>query len=101
MTDDGTGPAFGSDGGSGDEGSAFVYDLVDGESPSEGVLLAVSAVVGAPPEELDLLYDAVDPDALDALFSRRRDGPRRTRVTFRFSGLTVTICERDRVEVER
>lgn len=101
VTDDGRGTAFGGEGGPDDNASRYVYDLEDIESPSEGVVLAVSAVVGRPPDELDPLYDAVDPDALDALCSRRQNGSLRTRVTFRFEECTVPVDGTDRVEVER
>lgn len=100
MTDDGAGAAFDDDGGpTHDGGQPHVYDLGEGESPSEGVILAVSAILGRPPDELDPLYDAVDPDALDSFFDRGRGGGRDARVTFPFEGLTVTVDSGERVHV--
>lgn len=102
MTDDGTmAVSEGIGCSSGGDASTCVYQLADDESPSEGVVFAVSAVVGRPPEALDPLYDTVDPDALDALLSRSQDGERRIRATFPFAGLAVTVDGPDRVEVER
>lgn len=38
------------------------------EPPSETVVRALAAIDGVQPGELALLYDSIDPEALDALF---------------------------------
>jgi ADP-ribose pyrophosphatase YjhB (NUDIX family) len=38
-----------------------------GESASEAVIRALAAATGVEPTELDLLYESIDPEALDAL----------------------------------
>lgn len=69
------------------------YDWTRSETVSSAILGAVAEFKGVDPLQLDVLYDVVDPDALDALFS----GPRRPstqsaeKVTFRFSGTEVTV----------
>lgn len=58
--------------------------------PSICVVETVSDALEADPTELGPLYEAVDPDALDALF----EPPERFtsgRVTFTFEGCTVTV----------
>lgn len=48
------------------------------ESPSHAVVAAVAAEEGVRPEAVEpVLYDVLDPDALDALFAPRHDGTRR------------------------
>lgn len=91
----------------------FTYDLSPGESFSEGVIEAVSAISGAPPvpaaapepetgAELDLLYHVVDPDALDVVFaSAGADASGSARaVTFRYHGHEVTVRSEGRISVE-
>jgi hypothetical protein len=60
----------------------------DAVRPSVAVLEAVSDSVGTPAVELPTLNDAIDPDALDELFSGRRTSGR---VTFRYAGRRVTV----------
>ncbi|WP_276271025.1 HalOD1 output domain-containing protein [Haloarcula litorea] len=79
----------------------YHYDLDRHERLSDGVVAAVAAVVGADPtavpepDGLTPLYDAVDPEALDALFSPGTDG----HVTFRYHGYEVTAYADERVIV--
>lgn len=94
--------------------SAFVYDVSPEESLSDGVVRAVATVADSDPapdpssaaesgRELDPLYDAVDPDALDAVF--RTAGPdaarTRGRVTFSYFGYEVSVHGEGRISVER
>lgn len=77
-------------------------DRNGGETPfgpdataSEAVLAAVADRADADPADLPPLYDAIDPDALDALFGEGRPG----RVSFPYAGYEVTVVGRDRVTV--
>jgi len=84
--------------------SAFTYELSANESPTEGVVEAVSAVSGldpvpdetstdGPEETLDPLYTAVDPEALDSVFRRSDADATRSsiHVTFHYHGYEVTV----------
>lgn len=57
------------------------------------VVSAVAAVKNTPPEQLDLLADIVDPDALSALFADTSEQSRDAllRVTFTYSGFEVVV----------
>jgi len=46
-----------------------VYEQGPAEAPAEAVVAAVADVTGKSPIDLDPLYDAVDPDTLNTLFS--------------------------------
>ena len=68
-----------------------------GESASEAVIHTVARETDRDPLELPPLFDAVDPDALDALARTRRGGD----VTFEYAGQTVTVdCDGQTVTVE-
>lgn len=93
------------------EDPAFSYEMSPPESPSEGVVAAVSAASGAEPLEapdastpdvLDPLYSAIDPDALNSLFCTTDSEESRTSccVTFDYHGYEVTV-HGDRITVER
>ncbi|MFC3959617.1 HalOD1 output domain-containing protein [Halovivax cerinus] len=69
--------------------SSSANDGDRGESLAIAVVDAVAEAAGCDPIQLDPLYDAVDPDALNALF----DGRRETTGQFRFEyhGYTVVV----------
>jgi len=69
----------------------------DNQPPSETVVSAVAAYKGVEEVALPPLYGALDPDALDALFS----GPDGTagRVTFDYAGCTVECASDGSVDV--
>ena len=52
-----------------DYGIVDAAQVAEVETPSERVIQTVAAYSNTPPEELPLLYEAIDPDALDALFT--------------------------------
>lgn len=62
--------------------------------PSQAVVERVADAENVDPLALDVpLYDAVDPDALDALFGPTDGAPRTTgRVTFVYYGHTVVVA---------
>jgi hypothetical protein len=51
-----------------------VYQRGDAETTTEAVVKAVSGVSRVPETELEPIYGAVDPDALDSLFGPRESG---------------------------
>lgn len=79
--------------------------MVDPRSPTDtaglsvAVIDAVSAALGVEPETLDpLLHDAIDPDALDALFAGR-DGTR-GHIRFQYHGYLVDVDGEGNVTLE-
>lgn len=78
-----------------------VEEDADGRPPSETVVRTVAAVTGTSPTALPPLYHAIDPDALDAIFSSPRGaGGRVGRTTFQYAGCAVTVASDDDVLVE-
>jgi hypothetical protein len=71
--------------------SPTIYEPKRGENVSNTVVRALADINDTTPEELDLrLYDAVDPDALDSLFSRDEARPR---VSFSVGDWRVVVDE--------
>jgi hypothetical protein len=64
---------------------------------STRVVQSVSRATGTPPEELPVLYDAVDPDALDAMFPH--DGPANGDLVFSYAGMIVECLENGEIRV--
>lgn len=64
-------------------------------SLTEAIVLAVAAVRNERPVELESLYDAVDPDALERLCS----GASSVTATFEYAGVTVSVTADHRVLV--
>lgn len=62
---------------------------------SQAIVEAVAAEVGTDPLDLEPLYRAVDPDALDALTAdhARRDGRSETVVEFSYAGCDVLVSD--------
>jgi len=83
---------------------SFTYQRSGAETPTEGVLEAVSTALDRPilpdagADPLPPLYDAIDPEALDTIFSN--DGRENPLLTFEYSGCTITI-DGDEITVER
>lgn len=71
------------------------------ESPSEAVIRAVAVASGESPLEMDPLYPAVDPDALNALCGDSTTGPRGDGVTveFEFNGHRVRVSSGGEVRI--
>ncbi|WP_161972983.1 HalOD1 output domain-containing protein [Halostella pelagica] len=70
------------------------------ESIAETVIWAVAEAKDVDPLELgELLYDAIDPDALEQLFSGETDGSFERRVVFTLAGCDVTVSGDQRVVV--
>ncbi|WP_324665632.1 HalOD1 output domain-containing protein [Haloarcula sediminis] len=84
--------------------STHVFVRSDAESLSDTVIRAVSTASGRSPTpgpgadaSLDPLYTAIDPDALDSVFTA--DGSAGT-VTFDYHGYTVTAHSAGRVVLD-
>lgn len=61
-----------------------------GESATVAVVEAIAAVLGTEPIELPPLYDAIDTDALDALYESH-DGEGELRVEFCYNGFNIVV----------
>lgn len=61
------------------------FDSTIDDSASVAVVRSVAAVSGEDPVEMDPLYDAVDPDALDSLYRSSRRTQNETKLTIEFS----------------
>jgi hypothetical protein len=87
------------------EMQSYIIDRTETDiSPSFSVIKAVSEVTAAAPDEMEPLYDVVDSDALDRLFTRNdthgtalSDGF----VRFRYEGTEVTVHADGRTAVSR
>lgn len=84
-----------------DENSLIVTDEFDPESTaaSTAVVCAVAGTLDAQPREIDPIYDAVDPDALDAVFEDPDRVP--AVVSFGYEGFTVSVCGSGEITLER
>lgn len=72
------------------------------DSVTREIVAATADATGRGPENLPPLYDAVDPDALNALVNRPPHvghGATEVEVTFGFAGCTVTVSATDEVNV--
>lgn len=67
----------------------FTYDVDKNRVPSVSVIEAVAWIKGLQTEDLDPLHEAVDPNALDALFHPTKTGE--PSVTFTYEGLEIQI----------
>lgn len=84
------------------DGRAAYRATSNDRNPSTAVILAVGEVTDADPlGEGPVLYDVVDPDALDRLFDGYHDGSARSvgRVTFELRGCRVEVRSDDEVVV--
>jgi hypothetical protein len=63
-----------------------------GGSPAESVVAAIATAAGTDPLDLPPLNDAVDADALNAIFADTRGSDQRSgSVAFEYSGYEVTV----------
>ena len=71
----------------------------DGENtPVYAVVSAVADVEQTAPVELPPLYDAIDPEVLNTLFTARSDAGL-DQVTFQYAGYTIVIQKSGEVQV--
>lgn len=79
------------------------YEKHNIEPVSTVVAKAVAALTNTPPDELDPLYNAIDSDALNHLFSFDTDSSQRQadcRVTFTYNKCQVTVLWTGLIEIE-
>ncbi|ARS91709.1 HalOD1 output domain-containing protein [Natrarchaeobaculum aegyptiacum] len=76
-----------------DQTAIASHDWETDESLSETIVSTVATLSGTEPDELDRLYDRVDPDSLETLFAPTGGTARRNagRVSFRLAEYTVTV----------
>ena len=80
--------------------SEFECVLDVDESPSHGVVRAISAVKGVEPTEVNPLYDSIDPNALNAMFGDTAEaGESDIHVSFRVDDLKIEVSGDRRVTV--
>lgn len=73
----------------------------DGDSICEKIIECVASAEGVGPTEVTPpLYDAVDPDALERLFSSRRSTSLEGTLAFDYSGHDVRVFTGEEVVVE-
>jgi hypothetical protein len=63
---------------------------------SERIVWTVATAADRDPLELPPLYDAIDPDALDALVDRMSDGT----VSFAYAGYEVTVRSDESIDLD-
>lgn len=73
----------------------------DSRSLTEAVIEAVAEAKDVEETAFEPLYEVIDPDALEGLFERRRDGTPRTRgrLVFTLAGCEVVVHADEAVEV--
>ncbi|MCU4924623.1 hypothetical protein OB905_01305 [Halobacteria archaeon AArc-dxtr1] len=72
----------------------------DGDGVHEQIITAVAAIEQVDPIDLPPLFDAIDPDALEALFaSTGIGGDRIGTIEFPYAGHTVSVVFEDSVVV--
>lgn len=74
--------------------TAFVsYDWDSDESIAETIVSTVAKLSNAEPEDIDRLYDRIDPDSLETIFEPANEsiGRNAGHVSFSFETYTVTI----------
>jgi hypothetical protein len=83
------------------ERTVLEYEVNGDERLSDGVVAAVAEAADADPAAIAPLAEAIDSDALDALFADRYDGTARTtgHVQFLFWGYEVVVTDDGRVSV--
>lgn len=90
-------------------GSAFVHittmppDAIVREKPSTKVVRAVAAYEGVEPTQFEEpLYDVIDLEALDSLFTERLNGDSRAggHVVFTYGDYQVTVSSDGQVDVD-
>lgn len=65
-----------------------------GKSATVSVIEAVAEVEDVTPDDLPVLWETIDPEALDNMFDDDHgDGQTSARVTFDYSGYIVTVTE--------
>ena len=75
------------------------YDWTDSNDPSTAIVEAVADAVGRRVEEMPVLYDAVNPDAVDALVAPTIPASTPVDVSFEYGGALVTVANTGTITV--
>ncbi len=72
------------------------------DSLTERIVTTVAEADGQSVDELEPLYDVINPDALESLFASRADGSPRPdgEVSFQYAGYWVTVSSDGAVELD-
>ena len=72
------------------------------QPPSTRVLIAVADAKECTPDDLEPLYNVINPEALDELFAPQADGTTRSQgsVSFQYAGYQVTVSSEGDVSLE-
>lgn len=89
------GPVGGGDSGSNE--AAVRTEWSESRPPSVAVVEAAEEATGRAAADLPMLHASTDPDALDALVTRRRSAP--LQITFPYAGTQVSVRHDGRIEV--
>lgn len=91
MIDDSADPADGLEYNS--DGDTYRTEFARSERPSMAVVKAVAAITGRPQDDLEPLFYAIDPEALDSLFQPAVEGKHRgdVDVSFTYHGFAITV----------
>ena len=73
---------------------------VDDVPASHTIITTLSDELGIDPLEMQPLYEAVDPDALDALFSSASNRGTNVTITFEYCGHAVTVTSEGTVTIQ-
>lgn len=77
------------------------YDWTESDYPSTAIVEAVADAVGTRVEEMPVLYDAVSPDALDALIAPSVPLANAVDISFEYAGALVTVANNGTLTVRR
>ncbi|WP_227380349.1 HalOD1 output domain-containing protein [Haladaptatus halobius] len=72
------------------------------DSLTERIITTVAEIDGQSVDELEPLYNAINPEALESLFASRADGSSRPdgEVSFQYAGYWVTVSSEGAVEIK-
>ncbi|WP_225336089.1 HalOD1 output domain-containing protein [Halomicrobium urmianum] len=79
----------------GDDRSAslteYTYEIGRDEAPSVAVVRTVCALTDTEPTDLEPLYETIDPEGLDGIFTGAKDTAGPKSLSFEFGGCDVTV----------
>lgn len=83
-------------------GTRMVYDIGEDERPNEAVVRAVAKATDTEVLDLNPLYEAIDPDHLNAITDETNDGDARGThsITFSFNGCHISM-NKHTIDVQR
>ncbi|MFP8951366.1 HalOD1 output domain-containing protein [Natrialbaceae archaeon A-arb3/5] len=85
------------------ENAVVSYDWGSGESLSTTIVSTISDLSGKNPDEIERLYDHLDPDSLESIFEPTAGGRTRNAgsVAFHLEGYAVTVHASGTIVVTR